>query len=174
MQTPYSVQATSQSVCIVLAQNADNLATAYIERATREEGRRRAKVCTNESMHTINFGANVREIGPRCFINCPALEELTIPDTVQRLGLRAFNKCTGLKKIVLGRGIREIGAYTFSFCTALERITLLSPLTEVDEYAFSDCGAFRGIYCRFAESEWTEPAVAEGNDAFRAAQRHFE
>ena len=84
------------------------------------------------------------------------------------------NKCTGLKKIVLGRGIREIGAYTFSFCTALERITLLSPLTEVDEYAFSDCGAFRGIYCRFAESEWTEPAVAEGNDIFLAAERHFE
>ena len=44
MQTPYSVQATSQGVCIVLAQNADNLATADIERATRDGGRRRAKV----------------------------------------------------------------------------------------------------------------------------------
>ena len=42
------------------------------------------------------------------------------------------------------------------------------------EYAFSDCGAFNGIYCRFSAEEWTEPEIAEGNDAFRAAQRHFE
>ena len=152
--------------------NCSSLAVVTISDCVEVLGEQTFYNCT--SLHTINFGANVREIGPRCFINCPALEELTIPDTVQRLGLRAFNKCTGLKKIVLGRGIREIGAYTFSFCTALERITLLSPLTEVDEYAFSDCGAFRGIYCRFAESEWTEPAVAEGNDIFLAAERHFE
>ena len=127
-----------------------------------------------DALHTVNFGANVRVIGPRCFINCPALEEIEIPDQIETLGLRAFNKCTGLKKVVLGRGIREIGAYTFSWCSSLERITLLSPLSSVGEYAFSDCGAFNGIYCRFSAEEWTEPEIAEGNDAFRAAQRHFE
>ncbi|MBQ3708329.1 MAG: leucine-rich repeat domain-containing protein [Clostridia bacterium] len=152
--------------------NCSELAVVTISDCVEVLGEQTFYNCT--ALHTINFGANTREIGPRCFINCPALEELEIPDTVEKLGLRAFNKCTGLKKIVLGRGIREIGAYTFSFCTALERITLLSPLTAVDEFAFSDCGAFRGIYCRFAESAWTEPAVAEGNDAFLAAERHFE
>ena len=79
-----------------------------------------------------------------------------------------------LKKAVLGRGIREIGAYTFSFCASLERITILSPRTSVGEFAFSDCGKFGGIYCRFPADEWTEPAVAEGNEAFLAAERHFE
>ena len=127
-----------------------------------------------ESLHTVNFGANVREIGPRCFINCPSLEEIEIPDQVEALGLRAFNNCVNLKKAVLGRGIREIGAYTFSFCASLERITILSPLTSVGEFAFSDCGKFGGIYCRFPADEWTEPAVAEGNEAFLAAERHFE
>ena len=121
----------------------------------------------------VNFGKNTRVIGPRCFINCPALEEITIPDSIEELGLRAFNNCKNLKKAVLGKGVRAIGAYTFSNCGALERLTVSSPIASVGEFAFADCVSFRSLYCRFEESEWTEPEIGEGNEAFLAAERVF-
>lgn len=127
-----------------------------------------------EMLHTVNFGKNVTKILPRAFINCYALTEMEIPDTVTTLGLRAFNNCIKLNKVVLGSGITEIGSYQFSLCIELERITLKSPITSVGEFAFSECAAFEKIHCRFAESEWTEPTVAEGNEAFEAAQVLFE
>lgn len=127
-----------------------------------------------EMLHTVNFGKNVTTILPRAFINCYALTEIEIPDTVTTLGLRAFNNCVKLNKVVLGSGITEIGSYQFSLCLELERITLKAPIASVGEYAFSECAAFEKVHCRFAESEWTDPTVAEGNEAFTAAEVLFE
>ena len=127
-----------------------------------------------EKLKVVNFGKNVTTILPRAFINCYELTEMEIPDTVTKLGLRAFNNCIKLNKVVLGSGITEIGSYQFSLCVELERITLKSPITSVGEFAFSECAKFVKVHCRFAQSEWTEPAVSEGNEAFEAAQIIFE
>lgn len=127
-----------------------------------------------EMLKEVNFGKNVTSILPRAFINCYSLTEMEIPDTVTLLGLRAFNNCIKLNKVILGSGITEIGSYQFSLCVELERITLKSPITSVGEYAFSECAKFVKIHCRFAESAWTTPTVAEGNESFSAAQVLFE
>ena len=127
-----------------------------------------------EALTTVHFGKNVKSILPRAFINYYELTEIEIPDTVTTLGLRAFNNCIKLNKVVLGSGITEIGSYQFSLCVELERITLKSPITSVGEYAFSECANFAKVHCRFAESEWTDPSVAEGNEAFQSAEILFE
>lgn len=126
-----------------------------------------------EVLHTINFGKNVSEIGPRAFINCYALEEIEIPDTVTSLGLRAFNNCIKLKNVILGSGITKIGSYQFSMCVELERITLKSPITEIGEFAFSECSSFKTVFCRFSESQWTEPEIMEGNDIWESVELSF-
>lgn len=126
-----------------------------------------------EKLTTVNFGKNIREIGARAFINCYALEELEIPDTVEKLGLRAFNNCTSLKKVILGNHITSISSYTFSLCTSLEAVTLKSPITVIGEYAFSECAKLKNIFCRFAESEWTDPELSEGNEAWENVKLSF-
>jgi len=127
-----------------------------------------------EKLEAVYFGKNVTTILPRAFINCYSLREMEIPDTVTTLGLRAFNNCIKLNKVILGSGITEIGSYQFSLCVELERITLKSPITSVGEFAFSECAKFAKVHCRFPESDWTEPAVSEGNEAFAAAEILFE
>lgn len=127
-----------------------------------------------EKLEEVYFGKNVTTVLPRAFINCYSLTEIEIPDTVTSLGLRAFNNCIKLHKVVLGVGITEISSYQFSLCVELERITLKSPITSVGEYAFSECNSLAKVHCRFAESEWTDPAVAEGNEAFENVQILFE
>lgn len=126
-----------------------------------------------EILHTINFGKNVAEIGARAFINCYALESIEIPDTVTSLGLRAFNNCVKLKSAILGSGVKKIGSYQFSLCESLEKITLKSPITEIGEYAFSECVSLETIFCRFDESDWTEPTVGEGNEIYYSLEKSF-
>ncbi|MBQ8512056.1 MAG: leucine-rich repeat domain-containing protein [Clostridia bacterium] len=127
-----------------------------------------------EMLHHVNFGKSVKEIGARAFINCYALEEMEIPDTVTSLGLRAFNNCIKLKKVVLGSGITQIGSYQFSLCMELEWITLKSPVTEIGEYAFSECTSLKKIFCRFPESDWTEPEIGEGNEIYTGLEVLFD
>ena len=126
-----------------------------------------------ELLHTINFGKNLTTIGQRAFINCYALESIEIPDTVTSLGIRAFNNCTALESVILGSGITEIGSYQFSFCTQLKKITLKSPISSIGEYAFTECNSFTKVYCRFSESEWTDPVIGEGNEIFDSAEISF-
>lgn len=126
-----------------------------------------------DMLHTVNFGKNITTLGARMFIDCFALEEITIPDTVTSLGARAFNNCIALKKVVLGKGITKILDYSFSLCISLESVSLSSPITKVGEYAFSECGSFKKFFCRFEESEWTEPEVGEGNEAYANAELSF-
>ncbi|MGN1409498.1 MAG: leucine-rich repeat domain-containing protein, partial [Eubacteriales bacterium] len=126
-----------------------------------------------EILHTINFGKNITEIGARAFINCYELESIEIPDTVTALGLRAFNNCVKLKSVILGSGVTKIGSYQFSLCASLEKITLKSPITEIGEYAFSECVSLKTVFCRFDESEWTEPSVGEGNNIYYSLDKSF-
>lgn len=126
-----------------------------------------------EMLHTVNFGKNLQVIGPRAFIDCYALEEITIPDTVTTLGARAFNNCISLKKVVLGSGITQLNDYLFSLCISLESVTLCSPITGIGDFAFSECGKLKTIFCRFTESDWTEPEVGEENTAYESAKISF-
>lgn len=126
-----------------------------------------------EMLHTINFGRNVKTLGGRMFINCLALEEITIPDTVTSFGARAFNNCVKLKKVVLGKGITQILDYSFSLCVSLKSISLSSPITKIGEGAFSECASLEKIFCRFEESEWIEPEIGAGNEAYAEVELSF-
>ncbi len=126
-----------------------------------------------ELLNTIYFGKNLKVIGQRAFINCYALENIEIPDTVTSLGIRAFNNCTSLESVILGSGITEIGSYQFSYCTKLRKITVKSPISEIGEYAFTECNSFETVFCRFGESEWTDPVIKEGNEIFETAKLSF-
>lgn len=152
--------------------NCDELVSVSISDCVEVVGEQCFYNC--KMLENVYFGKNVTTICPRAFINCYALTEIEIPDTVTSLGLRAFNNCIKLHKVVLGNGITEIGSYQFSYCVELERITLKAPITSVGEYAFSECTSLAKVHCRFAESEWTNPTVGIGNEAFENAEILFE
>ncbi len=152
--------------------NCDKLTGVRLSSCIRVIGEQAFYNCT--ALSEIDFGGGVRVIMPRAFINCTSLEYVELPDSVESVGARAFNNCISLRKVVLGAGVRLIAGYQFSNCTALERLTLLSPLERVEEYAFVDCDNLEKLYCRFPESEWSEPIIEEGNEAFTNIERLFD
>ena len=84
-------------------------------------------------------GSKITEIPARCFADCTALKEITLPDTVESIGYNAFFGCTALQKINLSSSLKSIGSSAFSSCTALESIELPNGLQEIAWYAFQDC-----------------------------------
>jgi len=127
-----------------------------------------------EKLENVEFGKNIRVIRARTFIDCHAIREITIPDTVESIGARMFNNCYNLKKVVFGKKITKLPDYVLSLCSSLESISLCSPITEIGDYAFSECDNLKNIFCRFSESEWSEPSVGAENDVYKNIKLSFD
>lgn len=76
------------------------------------------------SLTTINFGANIEEIGGWAFEYAPKLQTLVLPDKLTKIGESAFNGCTALNNITMGRNVKEIKAEAFANCKAINTITV--------------------------------------------------
>ncbi len=84
-------------------------------------------------------GSRITAIPARCFADCTALKEITLPDTVESIGQEAFLDCIALQKIMLSSALKTINYIAFSGCAALESIELPNGLQEIGKWAFQDC-----------------------------------
>ena len=88
---------------------------------------------------TFEEGSKITAIPARCFADCTALKEITLPDTVESIEQAAFLNCIALQKIVLSSALKSIDYIAFSGCAALESIELPNGLQEIGQWAFQDC-----------------------------------
>jgi len=110
----------------------------------------------------------VTSIGDGCFMSCPILEEIEIPDSVVSIGAdaftscrdletvtiagsvktigdRAFQKCHNLTSVTLEEGLLSIGESAFSYCTDLKTLILPDSITSIGTYAFENCRVLEKI-----------------------------
>lgn len=66
------------------------------------------------NLRRIDFGdAQINEIDNYAFRQCPALTEITLPNTVTNIGRFAFYRCSGLTSLNIPDSIVHIGEYAF-------------------------------------------------------------
>ena len=90
---------------------------------------------------TVNLtsgGHSAAYLGYSTFMNCPALQEITIPGNYSNIADSAFRNCTALTTVTLSNGNTDlnVGKYVFSGCTALTTFTGSSNLRTIGENAF--------------------------------------
>ena len=90
-------------------------------------------------------GSKITEIPARCFADCTALKEITLPDTVESIGDEAFSNCNALQKIVLSSALKTINYIAFSGCSSLESIDLPNGIKKIGQLAFQDCEKLKEI-----------------------------
>lgn len=117
-------------------------------------------------LEQVVLGKNIRTLGSRCFYECSALTEITLPDTlrsieenafygsgiqrivlpdsVKKLGGGVFDNCASLKEVVLPKDIQRIPVNTFKG-SGLETIDIPESVTELAEGAFSGCRQLKQI-----------------------------
>ena len=71
------------------------------------------------------------------FMDCTALQEVTLPDGVQVIGEYAFVRCAALTTVNLSQ-VTRIDQYAFQGCTSLVALTL-DHVTAIDHDAFYGC-----------------------------------
>lgn len=71
------------------------------------------------------------------FMNCTALQEVTLPDDMKEIGASAFFGCAALTKVNLSQ-VTKINLNAFQGCTSLETLAL-NNVTAIGREAFYGC-----------------------------------
>ena len=69
---------------------------------------------------------------------------------MQSIGTHAFVDCIALTQIVLPESLTSIGTQAFRGCTALTAVVIRTPVAEIGNHAFYGCSALT-IYCEAQE-----------------------
>lgn len=114
---------------------------------------------------SVEIGTGIESTG-MCFVDCPNLEtvslpdtlitfgmfqnatklkEITIPDSVTNISSSALSGCTSLTTLVIPDGVTSIGAYAFSGCTSLTSVNIPDRVTAISDGVFSGCTGLTSI-----------------------------
>ncbi|MDO4846665.1 MAG: leucine-rich repeat protein [Clostridiaceae bacterium] len=97
------------------------------------------------NVKSITFELQVSEIPTSFARNRPALESVTLPDTVARISNEAFYYCRNLSSINLPSGLKYIEDKAFYSCTSLTGLTFPSTLISIGDNAFSYCSSLKTV-----------------------------
>lgn len=94
----------------------------------------------------VALGSQVKEIAPRTFAMCGALEDVQFSPTLSAIGAESFAG-TGLRSVDLSLHpmLSEIGARAFAVCPKLTEVRLPHSLSRMGEGVFFDCKALTDI-----------------------------
>jgi len=91
-------------------------------------------------------GKPVTAIGYYAFLNCAALQRVTLPDSVTVLGNGAFSGCSALTEVTLPPWLTSLPYGLFERCTALTEVLIPRNVEEIVDTAFRGCTSLRTVY----------------------------
>lgn len=90
-----------------------------------------------EKLKRVVLPAQFGSVPERLFIDCCALEAVSLPDTVTEIGNSAFLGCSALKELRLPTQLKRIGDRAFWKCCSLAQLDIPDTVTEVGRQAFN-------------------------------------
>ncbi len=116
----------------------------------------------NGTLKTIVIGDAVKNIGLWSFMDCHALENVTLPVGLEAIKNAAFSSCTALKAIDIPASVTTLGNSAFYNCQSLSTVGLNANVDAVNDMCFSGCIALKSLTLA--------PSVKTiGNEAFQGA-----
>lgn len=92
-----------------------------------------------DSLKTIKFSENIREIAESAFEDCINLELNELPDTINYISAKAFSNCQKLAITKLPSSLTHIDSYTFQYCIGISSIEIPETVYGVFTGAFVMC-----------------------------------
>ncbi|MDL2228579.1 leucine-rich repeat protein, partial [Odoribacter sp. OttesenSCG-928-L07] len=97
-----------------------------------------------KSLHYLEIGDNITQIGGYVFIGCSSLSSVTIPDLVTSIGDYAFSACSGLSSVIIPDLVTGIGSRAFNNCTGLTSVIIGNSVTNIRD-AFFGCSGLTSV-----------------------------
>ena len=125
------------------------LKSVYIGRNLSFDGNRHcgySPFYKNATLSKVIFGNNVNaDVADNMFLNCGALQSVTISDRIGTIGGSAFNGCSSLINVSLPKNLIVIGGSAFANCRNLLEISLPTKLERIEGSAFANCSSLGEI-----------------------------
>jgi hypothetical protein len=86
----------------------------------------------------------VESIKFEAFNNCTALETIEFSANLKEIGMNVFYGCTALEKVELPNKLEKIGAYAFDF-SGLTSVSIPKNVKQLDDCAFADCMSLKEV-----------------------------
>lgn len=101
----------------------------------------------NQTLSSVVFNEGTTSIGGQLsFDSCPALTQITIPDSVTTIGDGAFGAIPNLTEFRFPQSLVEsIGSNAFSDCQSLSSVAFGGDLLEIQESAFYNCTSLKNF-----------------------------
>ena len=96
--------------------------------------------CTQLTHVTLPKNNTAFQLTNFVFMNCAALEDINLPNSLASIPQDAFSGCTSLKAITLPGALTTLGYQAFKGCTQLSKITIPGTITSFGGAAFADSG----------------------------------
>lgn len=77
--------------------------------------------------------------------SAPAIQTITLPDTLKEMGDGVFMGCEQLTSVTLPASLEKIGDYLFAYCVNLQSAVLPETLTKVGGYWFYGCESLTSV-----------------------------
>ena len=139
---PTSLEKSGTSYYPVFA-NCDNLIEVEFAEGTTKIV---DNICKNmPALQVVTMPETITIIGDSAFRYCVKLENITIPYTIRNIDNYAFSNCENLVCITIYDGVERIGNYAFSECTNLTNVILPKSLKTIGSYAFENCNSLTKI-----------------------------
>ena len=122
-----------------------------------------AALCESRSkLISIVIPNSVKEIGRRAFMDCTALNKLTLGTGLKTIGEYAFSGCAALKSVIIPDSVETMKYATFGSCTKLATITIGKNVQNMDGSAFYGCSAITSVVWNAKQCNDFDMANGEG------------
>lgn len=109
------------------------------------KGLTRGSIVDGYNLLTVDFPDTLEVIGGSCFMYCPMLEHIQLPQSIRELTRIVFYKCTKLKYVVIPDGMHKIGYSSFSGCDNLSMVIILT-IAPIDLFTtFRNCPKLKTV-----------------------------
>ncbi len=99
----------------------------------------------NETIEEVTFSGTNTTVEEYAFMDCTALETVTIPENVVNFGDRAFANCVSLKNVTLLSDMVSMPTNMFSGCSSLENLTINEKIADFGYGCFYGCSSLTDL-----------------------------
>ncbi len=102
---------------------------------------------SNLSLESVSLSPSLKTLGDYAFFRCSKLAAINLQDTkIEYLGEGAFINCAALNYLSLPRTLSEIPAMAFYYCSSLADAVIPSSVTYIGEEAFYGCSSLLQVH----------------------------
>lgn len=126
------------------------------------------------SLKEITLPETVESVGTNCFSECTSLTTANIENCrITEVSGGMFVNCTALESITIPVNVHTIGFGAFRFCSALKTVTFGVGVNEIEGYAFSSCTSITDVFYEGTQEQWRMITYSSANTLLYNATRHY-